>query len=294
MWRLAHGSPRVSLVLATLGRTEEPERFFGSVVRQRFTDFEVVVVDQNTDGRLDGLVERYARLLPVVRVRSARGLSKARNLGLRHARGEVVGFPDDDCWYGPALLQRVVDALEANPSWDGVTGRAADQTDRSSSARWDSRPGPVTTRSSWRRGFSSSIFLRRRVVERVGPFDERLGVGAGTPWGSGEETDYLVRAVKEGFLIYYDPTLVVGHPRPTTEYNAQALARAYTYGAGMGRVLRKHGYPWWFSVYHVVRPLAGTLIAGVAGNRGKSRYHWAACRGRARGLWAPASGGGEE
>ena len=48
---------------------------------------------------------------------------------------------------------------------------------------------------------SFTIFLRRRVVERVGEFDETLGVGAGTPYGSCEESDYLIRAVKSWVLV---------------------------------------------------------------------------------------------
>ena len=43
-------------------------------------------------------------------VESARGLSRARNAGLRMIAGDIVSFPDDDCWYPPDLLQRVADA----------------------------------------------------------------------------------------------------------------------------------------------------------------------------------------
>ena len=40
------------------------------------------------------------------------------------------------------------------------------------------------------------------VVEAVGAFDETLGPGAGTPWGSGEDTDYHLRILKAGFDLY--------------------------------------------------------------------------------------------
>ena len=50
----------------------------------------------------------------------------------------------------------------------------------------------------WNRAMSFTIFLRARVVERVGRFDERLGLGSGTPWHSGEEIDYLIRALAAG------------------------------------------------------------------------------------------------
>ena len=46
-------------------------------------------------------------------------------------------------------------------------------------------------------------------MSRVGGFDEELGLGSGTPWHSGEEIDYLVRALATGAHLEYDPSLVV-------------------------------------------------------------------------------------
>ena len=54
----------------------------------------------------------------------------------------------------------------------------------------------LTDDNLWNRAISFTIFLRRDVVEAVGPFDEELGLGSGRPWASGEETDYLIRAVR--------------------------------------------------------------------------------------------------
>ena len=86
-------------VLATVGRVQEVGAFLDSLTRQTFGDFSVVLVDQNADGRLDALMADYANRLSIKRVASAPGLSKARNVGLAHARGDVIGFPDDDCVY---------------------------------------------------------------------------------------------------------------------------------------------------------------------------------------------------
>ena len=56
------------------------------------------------------------------------------------------------------------------------------------------------------------MFLRRELVERVGAFDEALGLGSGTRFASGEETDYLVRALRSGARLAYEPSLVITHP----------------------------------------------------------------------------------
>ena len=58
-------TPEISLILATVGRTDELTRMFESLATQTFSDFEVVVVDQNEDDRLrgdhEGEEERHAR-----------------------------------------------------------------------------------------------------------------------------------------------------------------------------------------------------------------------------------------
>ena len=69
----------------------------------------------------------------------------------------------------------------------------------------------MTPANVWYHGLSAAVFLRRSVVERVGAFDEQLGLGSGTPWSSSEEVDYLIRAAKLGARIEYDPELAVQH-----------------------------------------------------------------------------------
>ena len=277
-------------MLATVGRVAEVERFMAALAAQACPDVELIVVDQNEDDRLEPVLASYQQRLTIKRLRSRRGLSRARNVGIKSASGDVIGFPDDDCWYPNVLLSRVRDLLEGHPAWDGVTGRSEDGQGSASASRFDSKSGVIDLINVWRRGISYTIFLCRRVVERVGEFDETLGVGAGTPYGSGEETDYLIRAVRAGFTLQYSPTLVVYHPDPTQGYDARVLRRGRSYGQGMGRVLAKHSYPLWFRARCVFRPLAGTILSLTTLRFGKAAYHWQVCVGRLAGLRASADG----
>jgi glycosyltransferase involved in cell wall biosynthesis len=270
-----------SLILATVDRTREVGRFLDSLAAQAYRSVEVLVVDQNPDDRLGPVLRRLRGAVVLRHLRAPRGLSRARNVGLRHAEGEVLAFPDDDCWYPPDLLERVAGILHAHPDWDGVTGRAVDPQGRPTSSRWDRRGGRLTRMNVWGRAISFTLFFRRRVVLRVGEFDESLGAGAPGPWGSGEETDYLLRALREGLAIYYLPDLAVYHATPVRD---PQTARAY--GMGMGRVMRIHGYPLWFVAYQWARPLLGVAGAALSGDVGRARYHLAVAQGRMRGWWS--------
>ena len=277
------------IVLATAGRSSELERLLDSLATQSHRHFRLIVVDQNPDARLAPILERYADRVPVLRLTSPVGLSRARNVGIHAVTGDVVAFADDDCWYPVDLLARVAAFLLTNPAWDGVTGRVVDESGRPSSARWSKRAGAIDRVNVWTRGISISVFVRRVVVERTGEFDETLGLGSGTAWGSGEETDYLVRALEQGFRLHYEPTIAVFHPQTKTDFTATTISAGHSYGLGMGRVIRKHAYPQWFAAYHVARAAGGAVLALARGRVAEARFLAAVARGRASG-WLGHSG----
>jgi len=271
---------RFSLIMATVGRTEEVKRFLEHLDRQTYRDFELIVVDQNPDDRLVPILETYKSRFPILHLRSERGLSRARNVGLKHISGDIVAFPDDDCWYPPDLLERVARFFREHSDIDVLTGRSVDENGELSAGRSDASSGVVNFFNVWKRGRSISMFLKSAVITQIGDFDESLGVGAGTPWGAGEETDYLLRTLKNGFRIYYKADLTIYHPQPVKRYDEKAIARAYTYGAGIGRVLRKHRYPFWFVFYQWLRSAGGVFLSLASGRLGKARHHLAALQGK--------------
>jgi glycosyltransferase involved in cell wall biosynthesis len=191
------------------------------------------------------------------RLHAERGLSRARNAALPGVRADVVAFPDDDCVYPDDLLERVAARLEG---LDGVTGREPS---------WNIPAAVLTRDNLWNRAISFTIFLRRGVVERVGAFDERLGL----PSSSGEEIDYLIRAVDGGARLEYDPTLVVLHPDKPVDLVAVGARD----GASIGYILRKHRYPPGTVLRMLLRPAAGVVL-----DPRRARFHLATLRGRLR------------
>lgn len=272
---------RFSLILATVGRVKEPERFLASLDAQTYRDFELIVVDQNPDDRLQVILQPYCERFPIRHLRSDRkGVCRARNTGLQHASGDIVSFPDDDCWYPANLLEQVTEFFSKHPEWDGVTGRSVDTKGCSSVGRWDKREGPINRYNEWTRSVEFSIFVRRPVAEHIGGFDEELGPGADTPWGAHEGDDFVLRALQAGFRFYYNPKFLIYHPHPVQQYDNSVFQRAYRYGLGAGRVLRKHGYPYWFIGYGWARSLIGIFYSLIIGRINEARFRWESLRGR--------------
>ena len=263
--------PSFDLVLATVGRTDELARFLGSLAAQDYPRARVLLVDQNPDDRLEPVVATAA--VDVVRLRSEPGLSRARNAALPHLTADVVAFPDDDCVYPPGLLSLVAARLAGQQELAGLTGRAVG-FDGGVSASWRTDAARLRRDDLWNRAISFTIFLRSSVVDEVGPFDEQLGLGAGTPWHSAEEIDYLIRALDRGAAVEYDPELVVLH---------DVGAATPAIGASIGYLLRKHRYSPRVVGRMLVRPVGGAVAALVRLDGGTARYRLATLRGRIRG-----------
>jgi len=274
----------ISLVVATVGRTAELGRLLGSLVQQTHKDFEVIVIDQNPDDRLVVTLKMYSKELDVTyRKEPHRGVSRARNIGASLAQGEILAFPDDDCWYEPQLLDRVRSFFKDAPEYAGLTGRVVDERGTPSTGRWDIDAGDINKFNEWTRSAEATLFLRQTTFERVGGFDSNLGPGSGTPWGACEGDDLILRVLSFGHRIYYDPALNIYHKNTRALNETASLLKAHAYARGMGRVMRMHKYPLWFVGYYCMRSLGGALHAHLTGDQTRARYFLSTFKGRIAG-----------
>lgn len=245
----------ISLIVATVGREAPLITLVNSLVGQTIQDFELIVVDQNDDMRLVPIVSQARRGgLQVKHLQlKQRNLSHARNIGLAEARCEIVGFPDDDCWYERDAMAQVSGAFASDTALDGLV------------ARWVEHPGmrpSAAVLASYRmRRFrelptsSISLFFRRHLLRQVGAFDVELGVGRW--YGGGEEIDLMLRCLGAGARVAYFPQVRVHHHFGVVR--RMTLAAARRRARGTGALYAKHRLDW--SV--VARGLLAPLVRGV-------------------------------
>lgn len=272
---------RVSLIVATRGRDRELGELFESLVAQHQADLEVIVVDQNADDRLAPVIAAWRDRLSLRRERTDRAhANHARNLGLTLARGRIVGFPDDDCTFPAGLLARVLDAFAADQTLAILAGPAASPGGGLGSGRWRQDAGPITPANVWTSVIEFNLFLRREVALAIGGFDERLGPG--TPLGSTEGNDLVLRAIAAGHAARYDPARRIVHP--DKRLTPVAVERAALYARGMGFVLRRHAVPAGVWLPFMIRPLGGVLASALRGRPLAARYYASTLRGRLTGF----------
>src|ERR1700722_15140866 len=109
-----NGASRVSVIIPVYNGARTVPRALASVFAQTFTNYEVVAVN---DGSTDDTATVLAGYGDRIRVVSQpnRGLSAARNAGVRASTGEYIAFLDDDDEWMPAKLARCVPVLDADP-----------------------------------------------------------------------------------------------------------------------------------------------------------------------------------
>ena len=244
-----------TLIVCTIDRTTPLDRLFNSLARQSDRDFEIVLVDQNEDDRLAGLVATFGSM-PIVHVKAVRGLSSSRNKGLSLARGDIIGFPDDDCHYPASLLERVRQRFASAPDLALITGRTTDTLGNNSLSPSLKHDAQIDRGNVWKCGSSSTLFVRRSVIDAGLKFNEELGVGASSPFQSGEETAFVLDAIGKGWRGKYFRDLVVYHD----QVGETDSRRARNYARGFGRVLALYKYPRPYVAICLMRPTLRALL----------------------------------
>ncbi len=167
----------VSVIIPTYNRAWILETAVSSVLAQRFSPFELIVVD---DGSTDGTAAMLAGLhdkITVIR-QANRGVSSARNTGIRAARGSLIAFLDSDDHWLPQKLALQTAFFNTHPEisicqtaeiWirNGV---------RVNPKKKHAKPsGDIFKRSLERCLVSpSAVMLRRRLFDEIGLFDETM------------------------------------------------------------------------------------------------------------------------
>ena len=191
------GSPYFSVVIPSYERPASLKKLLELLSRQVFADFEVVVVDQSATPLDVGLL-RCNFVLQYIHT-TERGPAKSRNLGIKHAKGQVLAFTDDDCEPAIHWLANAYKHFQ-DENIVGLEGLVeSDSTDAE-------RYRIVTNQGVEGIGFmTANLFVRRKVIDALGGFDERFE----RPFR--EDTDFGWRALAHGQIPFARDVKVL-HP----------------------------------------------------------------------------------
>jgi hypothetical protein len=144
----------------------------------------------------------------------------------------------------------------ASPDIDVLTGRTTDTSGNDSLGIFLEQDAQIDRWSVWKAGNSNTIFVRRSVIDAGVRFREELGVGASSPYQSGEEAAFLLDAIAIGANGRFFRDIVVYHD----QVGETDQRRARKYARGMGRVLALYGYPRAYVAIRLLRPALRAVL----------------------------------
>lgn len=206
-----------SIVIPVYNRPREVDELLESLVRQSYTDFEVIIVEDGSSDRCFNVVDTYKNQLDITyfyKENSGQGFS--RNYGFDRASGDYFIVFDSDCLVPPHYLETVNNCL--NRDWLDVYGgpdRAHESFTPVQKAISYSMTSPFTTGGIRGRKKHAATFhprsfnmgISREVYEKTGGYRiTRMG----------EDIEFSIRIIKNGFKTGLIEEAYVFHKRRTS------------------------------------------------------------------------------
>ncbi len=174
--------PRVSVIIPAYNQAQYLGEAIQSVLHQRYSDYEIIVVDDGSTDNTREVAARFARQIRYI-WQENKGLAGARNTGIRAARGELIGLLDSDDQWLPAFLAEMTTLADQRPEaavyYCGAqcmdeNGRLLPQSVGLAATPLD---GPDALYQTLLRAnfiIPSTTVLRRSAVTSAGLFDQKL------------------------------------------------------------------------------------------------------------------------
>lgn len=248
--------PYFSIIVPVYNRVDEVRDLLDSLSQQTSSDFEVVIVEDGSSVRCDGVVKEYSETISIQYFyKENEGRSIARNYGLERANGEYFLFFDSDCVIPPEYIATLKSALDANYTdcFGGPDSAHSSFTDTQKAINYSMtsflttggiRGGKVQLEKFVPRTFNMGY--SRKVWEKVGGFREMFS----------EDIDMSTRIRQAGFSISLIRDAYVYHKRRT---NLKAFCRQI-YVFGMSRITLYLLYP---DSLKLVHWLPAVFVMGV-------------------------------
>lgn len=232
-----------SIVIPVYNRPDELAELLGSLTRQTYTDFEVIVVEDGSTRKADYVAEQYAgqlRLTYYYKENTGQGFS--RNFGFERANGDYFVVFDSDAIVPPTYLETVDRHLKA--SWlDAYGGPDAADPDFTPLQRAISYSMTSVFTTGGIRGSkknlggqfhprSFNMGLSRKVFQETGGFAKR---------DMGEDMELSTRLMRSGYAVGLIPDAFVYHKRRGT-FGA-FFKQVFSFGRTRIQLKRRYGIP---------------------------------------------------
>lgn len=210
---------RFSVIIPAYNAQRIIQKLLDSIACQSFKAFETIIVDDGSTDDTPLIAGKYH--CTVIRSSKNRGPAFCRNLGARHAKGDILVFTDSDCVPHERWMENIRNAFDTGKT-DAVMGRVmlepSDYMGDSISALGFPAGGSIGFEKVWRvdpHGYTQSLStcncaVKKSVFTRMGGFDETF------PYAGGEDSFLAYQMCARGYKIKFCPNFVIYHQARNT------------------------------------------------------------------------------
>lgn len=255
--------PRVSVVCCAYNAEATLAETLESLIALNYPDYEVIVIDDGSRDRTAAIAEQYPCRL--IRVENG-GLSRARNLGIDAAAGEIVAFIDSDAAADPDWLYFLVTQIERVGAVGCGGPNLPPPADPEAAHQVARSPGNAVhvllDDETAEHIPGCNMAFRKDVLLETGGFNPVYRV-------AGDDVDVCWKVLERGHRIAFSPAALVWHHRRSTHAAYLRQQRGY----GIAEALLECRYPeryglmggasWRGRVYDGPQPAAPWRIPGA-------------------------------
>lgn len=213
----------ISVIIPTYNAESTIERCLDSLFSQKYDgDFEVIVVNDGSTDRTKEIVSKYKKI-KLINIKNS-GPAKARNIGLKSSKGELLLFIDSDCKAEENWMGTLAKSLK---KYEVVTGKVVAEYQPPSFTSKFMRDD-FNYRHQIKKGHTNFTFfanfgLRKKVLDQYGFFDENRRIT--------EDNEFSYRLSEN--IIFYDPEAIVIHTKICTmsSFAEESMKTGFYYGS---------------------------------------------------------------
>jgi glycosyltransferase involved in cell wall biosynthesis len=200
--------PFVSVIMASRNTSNYIETAIESVLAQTFKNFELIIVDDNSDDNSIKIINKYKKKdkrIKLIRNSKTLGPAKSRNIALNVSRGKWISILDSDDVYFPNKLKKQVEIIENDTEIIFVGSGLVfiDENGKNLSNYNYSSKNSVLKRNILKIGAfppHSSYFIKSRYLKKINGYNPRYHMA--------QDYDLLLRLLKLGKFFSADETLI--------------------------------------------------------------------------------------
>jgi glycosyltransferase involved in cell wall biosynthesis len=273
----ANQKPLVSIVIPAYNCENTISKCLDSLLNLDYLNLEIIVINDGSTDSTGEILKQYSNIRIINTENS--GPSRARNIGVREAKGAFIAFTDADCIVEPDWIDELFKGF-----WDertaGVGGDQQSPDDETPFGKniqdFMKTVGFVSDYMKTgdkfiktRHNPTCNVMYRKKALFEAGLFDEKL-------W-PGEDVDIDLKITRLGYDLYFNPRANVRHYRPKTQRAFSRMMRRY--GWAQAYLVKKYGP---FRLIHLepfilISVLVIILFSLISGKIGVSLFISCAC-----------------